>query len=89
MIKRSSYSPIQTWTKRETSLYYNGYILIKVPEHPKSFDGWYYEHRLVVERRVNRILNSWETVHHISEDKMDNSEDNLFCCTRTEHDYAV
>lgn len=91
----TKYIPIQDWRRRETTLHHNGYVLIRVPEHPKSFSlpfrgcGWYYEHRLVVERRIGRVLQSWETVHHISENRQDNSDDNLFCCTRDEHDYAV
>lgn len=83
------YTPIDKWSDRPLDMHSNGYILVWVPEHPKNFGGYYYEHRLVMERKVGRVLNSWETVHHISEDKTDNSEDNLFCCTRDEHDYAV
>lgn len=65
-------------------------MLVKVPEHPKSFNGgWYYEHRLVVEASLGRVLESEVTIHHISEDKTDCSLDNLFLCTRSEHDQAV
>ena len=72
----------------------NGYVLVKVPEHPKAFpvhlfgDGWYYEHRLCAEKLFGRVLLSYETVHHISEIKTDNSPSNLFVCTRKEHDRA-
>lgn len=84
------YRPIQRWYRREKSIHPSGYVLVHVPEHPKSFHGgWYYEHRLVIEKLFGRVLGSWETVHHLNENKTDNSLDNLFCCTRDEHDYAV
>lgn len=83
------YTPIQKWHDRERSVNQNGYTLVMVPEHPKSFGGgWYYEHRLMAERRVGRVLQTWETVHHINGDKTYNDWCNLFVCTRTEHDYA-
>lgn len=67
---------------------YDGYVLVYVPEHPKSFRGWYYEHRLVVEKDLDRILEDWETIHHINGNKTDNNLRNLFLCTRQEHDKA-
>lgn len=68
----------------------NGYVLVHVPEHLKSFNGgWYYEHRLVAERMLGRVLKTLETVHHINEDKTNNDWLNLFVCTRREHDRAV
>ena len=81
-------APIQDWSKRQTK--FCDYLLVWAPEHPKSFDGgWYYLHRVVVEKQLNRILHTWETVHHINEDKYDCSLENLFVCTRPEHDNAV
>lgn len=81
------YRPIQKWSDRERKFNENGYVLIHVPEHPKSFcGGWYYEHRLVAEVYHNRVLRSWETVHHISENKAENTWYNLFVCRRNEHD---
>lgn len=67
----------------------NGYKLIYAPSHPKSFSGgWYFEHIIIIENKINRYLESWETVHHINEIKTDNSLDNLFLCSRIEHDKA-
>lgn len=84
------YTPLQTWSKRERRISDGGYVLIWAPEHPKSFDGgWYYEHRLFAEREYDRILPSWITVHHINENKHDNSWENLIACTRKEHDRAA
>lgn len=83
------YTPIQKWHRRERKQNDHGYMLVWVPEHPKSFlGGWYYEHRLCAERHLGQILPSWVTVHHINGDKTDNSQENLFFCTRKEHDYA-
>lgn len=84
------YTPLTDWSGRARKISPKGYYLVHVPEHPKSFDGgWYYEHRMVVEASVGRVLHSSETVHHISEVKTDCSLDNLFVCTRDEHDRAV
>jgi hypothetical protein len=76
------------WNKKEYKISREGYVLIKVPEHPKSFGGWYYEHRLVIEKKLDRILEIWETVHHINENKQDNRIENLFLCTREQHSKA-
>jgi hypothetical protein len=81
------YQPIKNWNKRKTKKI-SGYRVIYVPEHPKSFKGWYYEHRLVVELNENRILKDWETVHHINGDKLDNRIENLFPCKEEEHRHA-
>jgi hypothetical protein len=78
------YFPLGRWNKRRTKSL-DGYVLIWVPEHPKNFGGWYYEHRLVYENELKRILESWETVHHINQDKRDNRPCNLFVCTEAEH----
>jgi len=83
------YVPLTKWHRRDRKVNENGYVLVYVPEHPKSFcGGWYYEHRLFAERKLGQVLPSWITVHHISGDKTDNSEANLFFCSRAEHDRA-
>lgn len=82
------YQPIKAWIKRDRKITHNGYVLIKVPEHPKSFMGWYYEHRLIMEKQINRIIDDWETVHHINHNKEDNRLINLFLCSRKEHNKA-
>jgi hypothetical protein len=82
------YVPITSWEERDRKLGPTGYVLIRVPEHPKSFMGWYYEHRLVIEKKLNRIIDDWETIHHINENKIDNRLINLFLCSRIEHNKA-
>lgn len=81
------YVPLTKWYKREIKINGNGYVLVKVPEHPKAFGGgWYYEHRLCAERDAGKVLPTWVTVHHIDGNKTNNHPDNLFVCTRAEHD---
>jgi hypothetical protein len=82
------YQPIKSWVKRDRKVSKEGYVLIKVPEHPKNFKGFYYEHRLIIEGQIDRILEDWETIHHINEIKTDNRLINLFLCSRKEHNKA-
>ena len=63
------------------------YVLVP-SSHPKSIDGRYYEHILIVEESIGRILYDWESVHHINEIKDDNRIENLFVCSREQHDKA-
>lgn len=80
------YRPIRNWHNRKTKMSEDGYRLIFAPEHPKSFaGGWYYEHRMVFEARLGRLLKTDETVHHIGK-KTDNTAKNLFLCSWTEHE---
>lgn len=79
------YRPINNWRGRKTRMQ-EGYIVVWIPEHPKCFGGgWYYEHRLVMELKHDRLLKDWETVHHINGNKEWNDESNLFVCVRGQH----
>jgi hypothetical protein len=82
------YFPISNWSKRKNRKTSDGYVLIYVPTHPKSFKGWYYEHRLAMEKKYNRILDDWETVHHINGNKADNRDINLFVVNKDQHSKA-
>lgn len=62
-----------------------GYVKILRPEHPKNIRGYIYEHRAVMEEYLDRLLEPWETIHHINEIKLDNRVENLFLCTVPEH----
>ena len=65
------------------------YVLVKAPQHPKrNKDGLYWEHIIIAEQYLGRYLRSGESVHHINEIKTDNRIENLFVCTRLEHDKA-
>ena len=62
-----------------------GYVKVLRPEHPKNIRGYIYEHRAVMEEYLGRMLQPWETIHHINEIKVDNRVENLFLCTVPEH----
>lgn len=55
-----------------------GYIKILKPEHPFcDRDGYVYEHRLVIEKQINRYLHNKNNVHHLNKNKSDNRIQNL------------
>lgn len=63
---------------------FNGYVIIKVPRgtpgtitQGSTLDRWMFEHRYVMQKKIQRPLLKSETVHHKNGDKTDNSEDNL------------
>ena len=63
-----------------------GYIRIKLPNHPRAYsDGYVFEHRIIIESKLKRMLKPEEEVHHIDGDKENNRIDNLLLTTRAEH----
>lgn len=62
-----------------------GYIRVLKPDHPYENRGYIYMHRLVMEEKLKRYLEPWESVHHINEIKLDNRIENLFLTTPSEH----
>lgn len=55
----------------------NGYLLIYKPGHPFARRNYVYEHRIVIEKKIERYLKPQEVVHHINGDTLDNRIENL------------
>src|SRR4051812_30521756 len=56
----------------------DGYVLEYAPAHPRCYpSGMVLQHRLVMERKLNRFLQPGEVVHHRDEDVANNDPDNL------------
>lgn len=57
-----------------------------VPIHPKANSkGLYPLHRVLIENKLNRLLEDNEIVHHIDGDKSNDDQDNLIVMLRSEH----
>ena len=66
-------------TYRNGITFKDGYVFIFSPEHPfKDSKGYVREHRLIVEKKLNRFLKKDEVIHHINEIKNDNRLSNLY-----------
>jgi len=56
----------------------DGYIYLKISEHPNSNSaGYISEHRIVMEKKLGRKLLSEEVVHHIDGGRTNNNANNL------------
>src|SRR5699024_4851703 len=63
-----------------------GYVALYIKEHPYAGkDGYVMEHRIVMEMKLGRFLNSVEVVHHLNETKHDNRLNNLELMDHGEH----
>jgi SWI/SNF-related matrix-associated actin-dependent regulator 1 of chromatin subfamily A len=63
----------------------DGYLRIKAPGHPRAKDGRVYEHIVVAEKMLGRMLVSSEMVHQKNGIKSDNRTENLEVLSAGEH----
>lgn len=45
----------------------DGYVLLRMPEHPRAADGFVLEHIVVIERLLDRDLPEPVVIHHVGE----------------------
>lgn len=63
-----------------------GYVRIKLPSHPRcNKSGYIYEHIVVMEKILGRLLKKEETVHHRNGIRHDNTPSNLELWARSHH----
>jgi len=65
----------------------DGYIYIRAPRnHPfKTFNGYIFEHRFIMENYIGHYLNPSDKIHHINGIKDDNRIENLIVISQSEH----
>jgi hypothetical protein len=64
-----------------SSSYINqGYRFVYCPNHPRANNGYISEHTVVVEKALGRPMPKDAVVHHVNEDRSDNSHTNLVIC---------
>jgi hypothetical protein len=68
----------------------DGYVRILMREHPNANkDGYVLEHRIIMEKTINRYLNRNEEVHHKNGIKSDNRPENLEVLIKKMHEGKV
>ena len=64
----------------------DGYKQIRDTNHPNADGcGYVYEHRVIMEKHLGRMLSTEEHIHHINGNKSDNRIENLQVVSNSEH----
>lgn len=67
-------------------IYRQGYKYLFIPDHPcATKQGYYKEHRYIMEQHIKRVLKKNEIVHHINHIRDDNRIENLMILNNSEH----
>jgi hypothetical protein len=73
-------------------IFKNGYYVVHKPEHPRAFNskgnnlrGYVYEHIVVMEEDLGRMIRDDEEVHHLDFNKRNNSPENLIVLPSPHH----
>ena len=67
----------------------SGYILIRVNEHPRAYNGFVLEHIVVMEKYLNSFLPKGAVVHHRNKIKNDNRIENLLLMRSQQDHFAL
>lgn len=71
------------WSRTSTN---KGYKIVYAPEHPRAWaSGYFYEHVILMEQHIGRLIDSKEHVHHRNHNRLDNRIENLELLTAKEH----
>jgi hypothetical protein len=71
------------WKEKTQKVRSNGKTAIRIwmPDHPNARKNRIYEHRYVMEKKIDRLLLDEEVVHHIDCDSHNNDPSNLSLCS--------
>lgn len=72
------------WSRTSTA---NGYRVVRCEGHPRAWKkgSYVYVHRIVAEIKLGRLLRPGEVAHHIDEDKLNNSPENIEVLSKPAH----
>lgn len=65
---------------------HHGYVYVYAPRHPRPTQDCYVKRaRLAMEKKLGRLLESWEQVHHVNGVRDDDRPENLELLTLAQH----
>lgn len=70
---------------KERILDHDGYITNYMPGHPRARKSRVYEHIIIMEKHLGRLISRNEIIHHKNGIKDDNRIENLELMTKTQH----